>query len=431
MGFLSDYCFYNSGNECPESFHIWSGMALLSSVLSHKVLYDRDYFRVIPNIYVCLIGDAGSGKTTAMHIAKKILMAHFLDIPLSASVTSREDVAKFMGSQEGIRTYKKPDGSIEEYHPFCFFVSELENLFSVDLVKMVAFLVDSYDGELFSTSFKNSGKDIVPFPYTTMLACAISEWVMRALKIQIFTGGMGRRLIMVVDKGKAPIAHPKPPPGGELALGRAVTHLKAIHEEGFMGYFSMDPSADKWWVNWYEGKESPKLKKPDDPVLSQFYTSKHIQVLKVAMLLAIEDYNPRLVLKVEDLERAFAMLNLLEPKIKEFSAGVGRNELAAISVQFLDMLNALGGYAAEKRMRARFWNECRVQGNEYNLMVEHLLKTDQIVVTSVKHQGIDKEVVFLPKSYEEWKTKWANAQTQAQGDQPTPPVVDPPSTAAQ
>src|SRR5258705_1790968 len=131
MGFLQDYCFYNSGNECPESFHLWSGLTLISSVLSHKVMYNRDYFRVIPNIYTCLIGDAGSGKSTAMHIAKKILMTYFPDIPLAASVTSREDVAKFMGSDEGIRTYRKPSGEIFEYHPFCFFNSEFENLLSV------------------------------------------------------------------------------------------------------------------------------------------------------------------------------------------------------------------------------------------------------------------------------------------------------------
>jgi hypothetical protein len=412
MGFLSDYVFYNSGNECPESFHIWSGLSLISSVLSHKVKYNRDYFTVIPNIYVCLIGDAGSGKTTAMMIAKKILMHDFPNIPLSASVTSREDVAKFMGSDDGIRTFRKPSGEIFEYHPFCFYVSEFENLLSVDLIKMTAFLVDTFDGEHFSTSFKNSGKDSVPFPYTTMLSCAIPEWVMRTLKLQIFTGGLGRRMIMVVGKGKAPIAHPKPPPGGEEALKRAITHLHAIHDESFQGDFSMTPEADKWWVSWYEGKESPRIKKPDDPVLQQFYSTKHIQVMKVAMLLAMEDYKPRTVIQVEDFERAFAMLDLLEPRIKEFSAGVGRNELAVVSVQFMDMLNVLGGIVLEKRMRARFFNECRVVGKEFDLMVEHLCKTDQIVLTEL--QG--KLLIFSPDRYEEHKKKRDATET-------TPPVV--------
>jgi len=422
MGFLSDYVFYNSGNECPESFHVWSGLTLLSSVLSHKVRYNRDYFKTIPNIYVCLVGDAGSGKTTAMHIAKKILMAHFPDIPLSASVTSREDVAKFMGSDEGIRTFRKPSGEIFEYHPFAFFVSELENLLSVDLVKMVAFLVDTYDGEHFSTSFKHTGKDVVPFPYTTMLGCAINEWVMRTLKIQIFVGGLGRRLVMVVDKGKPPIAHPKPPPGGEAALERAIAHLHVLKAESFQGDFSMTPEADKWWTSWYEGPTSPKIKKPDDPVLAQFYSSKHIQVIKVAMLLAMEDYNPRLVIGVDDFERAFAMLNLLEPRIREFSAGVGRNELAAVSVQFMDMLNALGGIVLEKRMRARFFNECRVVGKEFDLMLEHLCKTDQIIVTELS----GKLLVFSPEKYEEHKQKRdvpVNGASILQ--QTSPPVVAP------
>jgi hypothetical protein len=137
----------------------------------------------------------------------------------------------------------------------------------------------------------------------------------------------------------------------------------------------------------------------------------------------MEDYNPRIVISVDDFERAFAMLNLLEPRIREFSAGVGRNELAAVSVQFMDMLRALGGVLPEKRMRARFFNECRVVGKEYDLMVEHLMKTDQIVICTTLQGGCSKDVVFLPENYEEYKKKRDAPVIAPQ--QTEPPVVAP------
>src|SRR2546421_4508695 len=101
MSLIRDYCYYNSGNECPPSYHIWSCLAAYSTILSRRVWIDRGYFQVFPNLYVVLVGDAGSGKNTAKHIAtKKLIMDQFPDVPISASVTSREDVCKFMGSED-------------------------------------------------------------------------------------------------------------------------------------------------------------------------------------------------------------------------------------------------------------------------------------------------------------------------------------------
>src|SRR2546423_1551223 len=164
MGTIADYCWYNSGNECPKSYHIWSYLATFSAILSRRVWIERNYFQVYPNLYVVLVGDAGSGKNTAKHIAtKKLLIDQFPDVPISASVTSREDVAKFMGSEECLRSFRKADGSCQEYRPFHFSVNELANLLSVDFRKMVDFLVDLYDAEHFSTSFKHdSVNDKVP-----------------------------------------------------------------------------------------------------------------------------------------------------------------------------------------------------------------------------------------------------------------------------
>src|SRR6267378_5661198 len=118
MGLLADYTFYNSGNECPESYHIWSCLATFSAILSRRIYIDRGYFKIFPNLYVCLVGDAGSGKNTARGIAtNNLLIDNFPDIPISASITSREDICKFMGSEECLRTFRDEKEEIHEYRP--------------------------------------------------------------------------------------------------------------------------------------------------------------------------------------------------------------------------------------------------------------------------------------------------------------------------
>src|SRR5256885_4043303 len=56
--------------------------------------------------------------------------------------------------------------------------------------------------------------------------------------------------------------------------------------------------------------------------------------------------------------------SLLEPPLRKLSAGVGRNELAAIGVQVMDTLRMMGGKVDEKRLRTIFFRDCRVQGKD-------------------------------------------------------------------
>jgi len=361
---------------------------------------NRDYFKIFPNLYILLVGDAGSGKNTARNIAaRKLVIDNFPDIPVSASVTTREDVCKFMGSEDGLRTFHNPDGSIQEYHPFFFSVDELSNLLSVDFRKTVDFLVDLYDSEFFSTSFKHdTTKDKIPFPCATMLACTIPDWFMRSMKMDLFTGGLGRRLTIVYENKSILIAEPTVPPGGHEAWKRVVEHLQTARE--LIGEMKLSPSCVKWWNKWYE---NDKRLETDDPILRQIYSTKHVILQKVAMLTALDERPFRMVLEPDDFVKALAMLDLLEPPLRKLSAGVGRNELAAISVQFMDTLACMHGVAAESKLRNMFFRDCKVQGNEFNLMVKHLMDTDQIMVMTDARNGKPQNYVFLPDAYERYQ----------------------------
>lgn len=401
MGRLADYTFYNSGNECPRSYHVWSFLATFSAILSRRVWIDHGYFKIFPNLYVCLVGDAGSGKNTAKAIAtQQLLINHFPDVPISASVTSREDVCKFMGSEDCLRTFRLADGTIQEYRPFHFAVNELANLLSVDFRKMVDFLVDLYDSEFFSTSFKHdTTKDKIPFPCATMLSCAVPDWFMRSLKMDLFTGGFGRRLNIVYENRTILNAHPRVPEGGKEAWERILSHCQAARE--LSGEMKMSADCVKWWDEWYE---DPKRLESEDPIIRQTLATKHVMVQKLAMLSALDDTPFRFTLEADDFVKSLAMIDLLEPPLRKLSAGVGRNEVASVAVAFIDFLRMNKGREESTKMQRIFFRDCR-DIREYRGMVDHLLQTKQIFGDVFKVNGHEALIYFTPEAYEDHR-KW-------------------------
>ena len=142
MGYLNDFVYYGSGTECPDIYLQWSGLSLLGAALGRKVwTMHGSYFRIHPKLYVCLVGDAGSGKSTAKNQAKSFLRAVDHDYLISSSFQSHQDIIDKMASDpQAIKTWKdKTTGKINEYRVFYGICNELASLLSTDKKGMVEF----------------------------------------------------------------------------------------------------------------------------------------------------------------------------------------------------------------------------------------------------------------------------------------------------
>lgn len=70
--FLSAWMEETTKDTCPEEFHFWTGMMALGfSVGRNRVLLDNP--RVVPDIFVCLTGPSGTGKSRAKSHLKQVL----------------------------------------------------------------------------------------------------------------------------------------------------------------------------------------------------------------------------------------------------------------------------------------------------------------------------------------------------------------------
>lgn len=399
MGYLQSWLYYNSGNEAPERFWRWAGLTLLGHLAGRKIWYTHGKWKIYPFIYTGLIGDAGSGKSSAKSEVKNVMVTEFPSYLQSNSIQSREDIVVKMGSPECERLWKNPartDGQLESFRPYFIIANEFQNFLSVDTVNMVAFLTDIFDEDHFSTGFKNTKSDTFINPLVSILACGTPGWLMSELKINLFAGGLGRRLILVCDESGEPVPDPFQPDDFQVYKKDCIEHLRAV--EALQGEFFRTDEAKEWWHAWYIPH---KKSKPDDPILLQFHSTKHVMVLKVAMLLALNERPFKLVLERVHLETALAFFDDLIPAIQRLTSGIGRNELAGVGAQVMEFITGVGGTVPWNRLRVNFRRY--LQTPEFQEVIDDFLKTEQLYIMELPGEvpGIMVRFVMTPeRTYE-------------------------------
>lgn len=393
MGFINDYLYYGSGDECPQEFQLWSALSLLSSVLGRKVwCMHGDYFQILPNIYVCLVGEAGSGKSTARGRVKKIVARCFPWMSTSSSFQSFQDIVDLMANAPTVdwkdekgEYLDKIQGKIYDYRPFYIIANELASLLSTDKQNMVTFLTDIYDENEFSTGYKNQRRDNperkqrFENPYVSLLSCAVPKWFMGNLKLDLFDGGLGRRLIIVVGGKTKLVDDPVHPPGAQDALERAVAHLKLC--ENVYGEVRRSSDAMKWWKEWYHDKT---WRNRDDPILMQFDETMPVQVLKVAMLLCMSEHPFTMTIERVHLIAARDMLFALRPSIQKLTSGLGRNEIAGIGAQLIEHLDRVCQGAASEVQIRKFFHKA-LQTREFQDEINHRISVGELYLVPMEH----------------------------------------------
>ncbi|MDE2097257.1 MAG: hypothetical protein KGL39_08450 [Patescibacteria group bacterium] len=335
-----------------------------------------DHFPIYGKTYVALVGDAGCGKSTAKGFAKRMLREVDRGYLISASIQSHQDIIDQMANDpSAIRTWKdKTDPTrIHEYRVYYAIANELASLLSTDKKGMVEFLTDVYDDEEeFTTGYKGQRreaperKQTVPFPYVSILACAVPKWFMGNLKLDLFDGGLGRRLIIVHANKTRLVPNPKKAENDSAAWRRAVAHLQTCASEAVQGEVKKTEAAQKWWDTWYM---DTKRFGDTDPILSQFDQTMHIQLLKVSLLLAkSEDPHARFI-EIHHMVMAEKMLASLKPEIRRLTSGLGRNELAGVGAQLLEFIERTGGMQTEVNVKKQFWSYANLP--EFLQIIQH------------------------------------------------------------
>lgn len=380
MPFLQDYREFTKGNEAHPTYHMFSALVALSSIVSRKVWIDLGYFNIYPNLYVVLVGPPGNRKTTAMSVCKRLLRAlnegqnTNPTIPFSAECQTKESLVKELAGYQRAAKWTDPQTKEDEtliYSPITVCVTELSQFLGAASAHMVDFLTTVYDQDYYDVKTKNKGIETIIGPYLTLLACTTPAWITARLRDDVISGGFSRRALFVFETDKAPRqAFPEITEEMEGAWSRVVDYSKNLQH--VKGKFEWAADAHAWYQNWYEN-----LKVPPTETLAGYYDSKHIQLIKIAMLIALAD-RPELVLQIEHLKFALELLELMEKNLDRVFSGMGRNELNGVAQKIMELLNmAPGKQLPEKFIRRELFKDAAP--DEIVKVLMHLEGTDRIV----------------------------------------------------
>lgn len=388
MSFLQDYRIFTSGLEVPPSYHTFCSLVALSALTKRQVwCYKGDYIRVYPNLYVVLVGGPGLGKTTAMEITEDLL--HHFKMPVSAEAVTREKLILDIQTQEGIHDFLPAGDKYRFVTPYTIFATELSEFLGAGGIGMISFLTDLYSRNLYEVRTKHKGETVINGPFLNLIAGTTPDWITTYLKDDIISGGFSRRCIFVYETsrfGSVPL--PKITPAMRDAWTRVVQRSEAIRK--VKGPFKWSDDATKFFIDWYPSR----LARPD-PNLLGYYETKDIQMLKVAMLVALSE-SDTLVLERHHMISALELLSLVETNLSRVFQGIGRNELNHATVKVMDMImngpkvpyklsngDVVETHAIpEKKLRAFLWND--VQEFEMNAVLQHLTDSDKIVRTALQ-----------------------------------------------
>lgn len=397
--FLDDYMFHCKGNEVPKIFHKWSGLVALSACAGRRFWLPRGgVYTVYPNIYVLLVGEPGTKKSTAMDIALSYI-DEVGKIPVCADRISKEALAKELSAEDSParKTFIDPDTKkMTEYNITVIFADEWSNFIGIDPVGMIEFFTTVYGRGKYEVKTKNKGNDIIKGPCFPLIGGMTPSTTDGLFKQNIISGGFTRRAFMVfAHPSKTAVAHPFVANDQEEAWLRCINRGKEISTK-MCGAFSWTDDAHKWFEEWYTKHKQTSIKETKH-YRQSWSNSKHDQALKLAMLLQLGKSN-KLLITVENLERALKLIEEVEANLDTVFEGAGRNEQSSVANKIIMLIRTQGYISKKKLFRDMYSDATRAELVE---IVTHLTETDQI--KQLQSQKLKQNVYCSPEYYEKHK----------------------------
>jgi Protein of unknown function (DUF3987) len=390
VNFIDRFLQYTSGTEVPDAFYVWAGYATVSSAIGRRVWFNLGSMTYYPNLYIMLVGDAGSGKSTAISRARSILEPINEEI-LSKSIETPEGLWRFMGGDpkadppvpSTVATpIKCPDGFERISHPFTIFANEFVNFISKDPIGWISAMNDIYEGKTYGYRTKNRGTDDLSDPYLVILGALTTDISTSMQKDEIIKSGFARRTIFQFGERKYHEPHAIPGYVNEEQRQQLITAAQELTK--LSGEVTWSPETQVWWTEWYSqhNEAIPNAV----PYLKNWLHSKPSQVLKVAMLTALAENPPSLVITRDHLQIAIDRISLCEKDLYKIFGGVGRNELAEVTVRILDFILKQPVPISLPKLNKLFWKDCKPP-YDMDACIKYLVDSEQ-VVRSVYTEGV-------------------------------------------
>lgn len=338
------YFSYTENTEPPLVFHRWSVLTSLGAYLGRQYYLPFGDFNIQPNMYVMLIGDPGTRKSTAIKLAKKVLTSAGYD-KYSATRTSKE---KFLLDLEGV---EDDMGAVVDSNKV------MQNLFGDDFVggepREVFIAADEFnefvgsgnleflsllgslwdwDDQLqpFKQRLKTSRSVSIYQPTISILSGNTHAGFSEAFPPQSIGQGFLSRLVLVFGEGSGKkIAFPTRPSDD---VKRSLMDTFVGIKERVVGEATMTDKARGMLETIYrtfQGLEDSRFK--------HYSTRRQTHLLKMCLLIAAS--NMRTEICAEDVLFANTLLSFTEHRMPQAMGEFGKAKNADVAARIISVLS--------------------------------------------------------------------------------------------
>ena len=205
--FISRYMAYTLDTEPPAIYHRWAIITALAAFLERSYYIQHGHFNIYPNLYVMLVGGAGTRKNTAINIAKDILKkAGYRTI--APSKTTKEKFYIDLAEQHSASGSLVDDildqnlfgvsGGSSEVTPIYVAAGEFNTFFGNNILDFLSDLGELWDYEgIFESKIKNGKSIQIPNPTITMIGGNTPATLANTFPPQVIGQGFFSRLLMI------------------------------------------------------------------------------------------------------------------------------------------------------------------------------------------------------------------------------------------
>jgi hypothetical protein len=389
---MDKYFDYVQDTEAPLVFHRWTLLSALGAMLGRQYYFPFGHFKIHPNMYIMLIGNPGSRKSSAINLAKKLL-AHTDYDTFAAQRTSKE---KFLLDLEGVEgddgKVIDPNAVMSNLFGDGYGTSEAKEVFicadefnefvGSSNLEFLSLLGSLWDWDDPTTSFKQRLKTSrsvsIYQPTISILGGNTHAGFTEAFPPQSIGQGFLSRLLLVYGEpsGKK-ITFPKPPSDAmENELIRLLGDIKnTVH-----GSATMTKQAEGMLETIY--RTFPGL---PDARFEHYSTRRFSHLLKLCLLTSASNLRTEII--AEDVLFANTLLSFTEHRMPQAMGEFGKAKNADIAARIVAILNT----AKTPIDMPELWKQCQSdldRPEDLNKLLAGLLQGGKIQWIAKGYNGV-------------------------------------------
>ena len=343
---MQEYLRYVENTEPPTIFHRWSLLASIGALLERNCYYGDGYFTYYPNLYVMLMGESGTRKSTAINMAKSVLRQSGYHT-FSAERTSKEKYLLDLGEQNDsdpseIDSLSNASlfgnqfvSNVEDDRttPNFIVAGEFNDFIGNGNIEFMSVLGNLWDwsGGPYENKVKNGKSVKIPNPSISLLGGNTATGFSLAFPSSAIGQGFFSRLILIHSAPSGKRIRKPVLPGIDLASAFAEIRNRA------RGKLNETPIADRLLEAIYN--EFVPL---SDSRFASYSTRRYAQLLKLVTIVCAMDLSAGLVINEEHILLANTMLCHAEQLMPLALGEFGKARGSDVSHSMLQVIYARG-----------------------------------------------------------------------------------------